>query len=706
MYSHSSWAPFCEYSPEWVALTRGTAVGARVRFIDLPAWDPAFASVENRYSDHEQQVCQALRDVALERGFDSTDSLWDHLFEIDTTNLTKLEEELAGYFDGFRGQPVRASDNTAAAQARDPIREAYMAEWIAWAMHAAPSEASVVVVCGGFHKPALHALVAAHATQTREPEVPMPDPSLSRVGSYLVPFSFKRLDSFSGYAAGMPSPAYSQAVWQHGPRASELMMFAAIARLRQRGQRVSTADAIAASELAQGLAQLRSHVVPARTDILDGLAGALIKEALRVPPPWSNRSVMSRDTDPYLVEIMRAFTGEARGVLASGTPRPPLVDDIERTCREASIVWTEKPSAFSLDIYDPKIAYHRQTLYRLLWLDIPGVELVTRADLRRGRSTSVEAWRLVHTDATTAALIERAVYGATLSAAALARITEQMQGADGVDAIVANLERAVLAGYHRLVPGLCIAAEAAIGREPLFAHAGSALVTLATLHATEPTLANGITPLIRAVMERALWLLEGIDGATAPFDKVTVNGIAAIRGSLEFELPDFPTIAAMCAGVWARRLTSSSAPPAVRGACLGALWTFRGTDTDWAPAARAALSATPAMVLGDVLGGLFVLAREAFRDSDLVMAIDDRLTALDAEEFMQALPPLRRAFAFFPPIERRALAKRLLGRHGALNVGTDVLLAPVHEPAIIEAAQKRERHWLELAAKYHLLETP
>src|SRR3954468_2206936 len=41
---HTSWAPFCAYSPEWVALTAGRAVGAHLRFIDLPAWHPAFAT--------------------------------------------------------------------------------------------------------------------------------------------------------------------------------------------------------------------------------------------------------------------------------------------------------------------------------------------------------------------------------------------------------------------------------------------------------------------------------------------------------------------------------------------------------------------------------------------------------------------------------------------------------------------------------------
>src|SRR5690349_23405165 len=50
---HASWTPFCEYSPEWVALTVGHDTGAQVRFCDLPAWHPTFAGRRNRYADEQ-----------------------------------------------------------------------------------------------------------------------------------------------------------------------------------------------------------------------------------------------------------------------------------------------------------------------------------------------------------------------------------------------------------------------------------------------------------------------------------------------------------------------------------------------------------------------------------------------------------------------------------------------------------------------------
>jgi hypothetical protein len=58
--SHASWSPFCAYSPEWVALRTGRKVGAGLRFIDLPAWHPAFATRTNRYADAEQRHTSAV----------------------------------------------------------------------------------------------------------------------------------------------------------------------------------------------------------------------------------------------------------------------------------------------------------------------------------------------------------------------------------------------------------------------------------------------------------------------------------------------------------------------------------------------------------------------------------------------------------------------------------------------------------------------
>src|SRR3954470_8688971 len=149
-----------------------------------------------------------------------------------------------------------------------------MARCLAWAVR----KGDVVAVCGGFHKPALERL-HLEADGSVWPEFPAAE-TAAQHGRYLVPYSFKRLDSFVGYESGMPSPEYYQAVWERGPeQAAQAMLEQATRRLRKQKQTVSTADLIGVSTMAEGLARLRGHTALARCDLLDGFASAVLKNA-------------------------------------------------------------------------------------------------------------------------------------------------------------------------------------------------------------------------------------------------------------------------------------------------------------------------------------------------------------------------------------------------------------------------------------------
>src|SRR5262249_30170213 len=250
-------------------------------------------------------------------GIEDTDALWDHLFE-QPLPMEDLAQRLATYF-----RELREDDE---ALQRDVIREAYMSRWIAWAMHDA-GERDVVVVCGGEPPPGPRRHYQKLDAPRGRPEAPQREGAV-RTGSYLVPYSFHRLDAFVGYESGMPSPEFYQRLWEDGANAAgEHMLFRAIEHLRDRKQRVSPADAIAAMTLAHGLRTRRGHEELGRIDVLDGLAAAVVKDALETPLPWNRRGRLLKGTDPMLVEIVSAFSGDRIGKLAKGTPHPPLVSD-------------------------------------------------------------------------------------------------------------------------------------------------------------------------------------------------------------------------------------------------------------------------------------------------------------------------------------------------------------------------------------------
>lgn len=652
-HSRGTWTPFCDHSPEWVALARAHAVGATALFVDLPAWDEAFEDRTNRYSDLHLRASDQLPRIAHDLGFDTIDALWDHLFEVPQP-LETLATRLSGYFEALRAEEP--------ASGRDDRREAWMARWIGWAL--AQDRGPIVVVCGGFHEPALRRMAVDAPT-----DLPVLDLPAEEVGSYLVPFSDHRLDRFSGYASGMPSPAYQRALYERPDDAWETMLFAAARRLRERALSASTADVAAAHQLCSGLAQLRGHPVPTRVDVLDGLAGALVKHDLTRPLPWTVPGALTPGTDALLVELVSVFSGDRRGRLHPSTPQPPIVADVRAELARVGIPWTGATRTIDVDAFDEADRERRQVLHRLRLLEVPEVVLLTAASLRRGGTTR-DRWTVREVLETEPVLIERAVYGGSLAEAARQRLLEAVDGADTLLGVARGVQDAVRAGYPDLVRELGDRAQTAIEREPLLASTGEALEMLLPVFRADPTAAE----LVRAVVARAVWLLEGLVGPRSAVSMPDVRAVAAIRRVIAEPglLP--PELCTAALAVFSRRAGHPDAPPAIRGASLGALWGLDPAVTTLAPAAARAI---PAERLGDWLAGLFALAREPVRETELLGVVDERIRDLAEPEFLAALPALRRAFAFFPPRERIALATELLRRAGASAAPETLLRPPV-----------------------------
>ena len=633
--SHASWSPFCAYSPEWVALEGGRDVGADTRFIDLPAWDAAFLEVENRYSDRHSSASARMLLLCERMGIEDTDALWDHLFEQPLPN-DELRDRLATYF-----VELREGDD---ALERDILREAYMQRWIGWALREAGSSGDVVVVCGGYHAPVL-ARTTAGGT---EPTVPVAR-ELSRTGSYLVPYSFRRLDAFVGYESGMPSPAFYQRAWEDGPAAAgEHMLWSAITHLREQRQHVSPADAIAALTLARGLSTLRGHAELGRVDVLDGLAAAVVKDALDVPLPWTRRGTLLRGTDPLIVAIVAAFSGDRVGALAAGTPHPPLVADAFAALARAGIALDRTERAIVVSLADD--LGKSRVLHRLRVLGIPGFTLVRAPSFDRDHTRLEEEWRVTHVLDAEAALIEAAVHGATLESAAAAKLEEALADGRGIAVVARTLRTAVLVGVESLTLRLATEARTAAALEPSFAELGAGLATLLGLHEHDVLFGARGAPILRdtivAAFDRGLWLLEQLADA----GKLEIEAALALRDACRTKIA---VDRVRAEAVLARR--AADAPASLRGAALGFLWSLGGT-VDPASALRGATSP------GDFLAGLFALAREEVLHAPAILEVVDGLVrAMTREEFLHEIPALRLAFSWFPPREKERIAARILG---------------------------------------------
>jgi hypothetical protein len=690
------WYPFLDYSPEWVALRAGRETGAEVRFIDLPHWRYRAEEETRRRAAHGPEPRDRYAEVVgtlCERFHcDGADALWDHLFEAAPEDA--LDARLDLYFAELRGTDPGTAD--------DAAREDFMARNIAACAHNYRDDtaALVLVVCGGWHRPALEKLWPEHyaAGAAEFPQLPAP-PAFGPAGCYLVPYEFRQVEALSGYGAGMQSPLFHQWCWEEGRGAAvEKAIAAVVRRLRARQVPFATADFVGLQRAIAGLAHLRSHAPPTRADVLDGFLATAMREALDRRPPWSERGLLTAADHPVLREALLALTGEGRGRLDGATPQPPLLRDVERRLRELDLLPTAQPRQVKLDRRESADRTRAEALWRLKLLGVGGVApketKATRATRHLPEHLRYEEhWSLVRDERWEPDLIEASVHGATLAQAAENALLAELRDAGGsAPALAAGLIRAVKAGFRDLGERLAGELAEALPRchdHGELAAAGLPLLELARTGFWGEALRDLLVPSLAGLGERLLWLLDGHRAATRAGLEGDADAVRFLVGLVDLAPAEFDGVFAQAA--LARLARRREAPPALRGAALGAA---HGWGSIAAAEVMALVRAVPPRdELGDFLYGLFATARElATRDKVVVEAIHGAVEALSVEDFLVALPPLRGAFGWFPPRERGAIAARVaellgLGRGEAMVL----LRLPAGPGGLVDAKQVEAR---------------
>lgn len=640
----SCFAPFCSFSPEWVALQWAFERKKQVRFADLPAWSKSFDGVENRYRDEDDRYERAIEALCLRTGTSDMDSLWDHLFEGQTP--AALENALEAYFEEIRGD--------APANERDAPRESFMRAYASWALQFG----DVVFICGGYHAPALKNI----SPGGQEPEVP-PPPFGGQ--SHLVPWTYTRMDSFSGYQAGMPSPMWWELDWTLGADVAEAMVERTLAALRHRAHPPTVADHIALRTTIAGLAALRGHVAPHRVDVLDGLLSALLREPLGAPPPWSRRGVITDDLHPTIATILRTFTGDRTGRLSDATPKPPLLRDIHEILARLELTPKAFPQTLALDWRMEGDRERLRVLHRLRILQIPGFTRTQGPDWGT-EERMAEAFRIVWRPDIDPAIIESSRWGSTLEGAVTYCLSRRMLETDSLAERVETFGDAAFAGLTKLAGDVADIVANAVAATPSLGALGPAMQKLFGLwnHGEwlEVVGAPLLTPILRVSAERALTLFAGIRGVEMlPADLTALQILAEVlRYAAALGLGAGDAQSAL-----ARRVSDIEAPAMLRGAALGALWYLDAEGISVDSAVAYALQASSEGRTGDFLAGLFALARgPALRDDKLIGAIDSVLSNLGDDVFLVQLPALRLAFSFFPPAERARIGAFLAERWG------------------------------------------
>ncbi|MFF0723474.1 DUF5682 family protein [Streptomyces sp. NPDC004134] len=748
--------PLAHFSPEWVAIRWALRHGVPVRFIDLPATHtlamagagqlapggpgPGEGQEEGRSGDGdgaggtggegaglnpEALRIDPLAVLAEAAGYDDPERWWEDAIEHRMPHpgaeagerggraVTAAEagDPAAPDADGSAAADLRGPDAAAAGGGgvaatfaalgeamgalrerygdgghdRDLVREAHMRLRLREARR--EFDGRVAVVCGAWHVPALRARTTVTADRRLLKGLPKVKTEVA-----WVPWTHRRLARQSGYGAGIDSPGWYAHLFEVPDRPIERWLIKVAGLLRAEGRTVSSAHVIEAVRLATALATMRGRPLAGLAETLDAV-----------------RAVMCDGSEvPLALVADRLVVGDALGEVPESAPAVPLQRDLARTQRALRLKPAAEERELQLDLRKETDAGRSRLLHRLRLL---GIDWGVPAASRASTGTFRETWTLRWEPDLSVRVVEAALWGTTVVAAATAKAEYEAAQAGSLAQVTALAEQCLLA---ELTDALPVAMRALADRAALdtdVGHLAAALPALArsvrygdvrgTETAALTEVATGLADRIFVGLPAAC---VGLDADGAQEMRTHADAVHAAVALLDAGAG--PADAGSEADASGGAVNYGRGPAAAEGGTAAVADTAGSLRGRWAGALRvlAGRDTVPGLIRGRavrlLLDGGRMPAGEAERvmglalshavppadaaawvegflggdggmllvhDERLLALVDGWLTGLSGDTFTDVLPLLRRTFAEYEPGARRAIGE--LVRRGASAAG-------------------------------------
>lgn len=687
---HAGYYPFCDYSPELVALRLARELSIPARFIDLDFAEQCQIEAqqdeeETRSLLNERHLERSahLRLLAGQLGCRDHEELWEHLFECHAPSqaLSDHVANVAAYCQLARydwSEDELRRDGTLA-------REAEMAWHIREALKARDSASGpILAVVGGFHAVVLPDLVEHGAERPK-----ILRSSIAEESSALIRYSFDRLDRLNGYAAGMTSPAWHQRLWERlnkleriqgapGPKMRQGAALEAlfdIAGVLREDHQVSLAmpTLAAAYQHALSLAQLRRRPAPVREDVVDAVTSCFVKGDIQAEGPVIYGA------------LRKVMTGSVTGRVPAGAPKPPLLRDFEyRARRQRLKIDDAQPRRTQLDIYRrPEHRLTSRLLHGLAYLGVPFAVRTAGPDFVRGTGLNrlQEHWEYNYSAASEASIVEASIYGVTVPLAVADRFRAHLDKleadaeARNARAAVALFAQGCTLGLHDHLPRVLAALRSAIAQDPGFQSVALATSSLGLLwESREPLEARDVpelTDVLRAAFERAVYLGWSVstggdkDAATEVMQALTrLREVVVSEAGAELDASMYWKMI--------ERLAAEHGEPIIRGTSVGLLYSAgKVTASDLAMLIKGQFlgAREPQRAVGFLRGLLHASREAAWQSAELLEALDALLGSWEEATFIEALPDMRLAFAELTPRETDRVGETVAGLHGEKHLG-------------------------------------
>jgi hypothetical protein len=691
----SAYYPLADYSPELVAIRKGLAAGAKVRFIDLTFPEMVLAEggqkkteqARSLLDEHYLHHSRFLKALCERTGARDPDDLWDHLYETDSQQ-TPTEEFIKRVETYCALSRADYTTEMLAAEAH-LAREVAMAAEIA--AEAERGDGVIVVVTGGFHTSGLKERLEADEKPKATHE-PIP----GEAQTLLMRYGFAQLDRLNGYASGMPAPAFYQRVWEHlhDQKASDVLpatraateFIVELGRIsREKTPGLSPTDEIAALDQTRRLAGFRQHPQPTREDLLDGIRSSFIKgstdaEGLQV-----------------LTQARALLAGDRIGDLPPDVGVAPLVDDFRRTAASLKLdISNLVAKEIKLDLY--RKVQSRATshfFHRLQYLGVPFAERLTGPDFIAGRDLEriQEIWRYLWSPDTESKLTEQTLYGGTLEEASANLLQHGLDEAEArglgrrSDVTATQLVHACQMGVQRFAPELLARTATLIAEDASFVSLVSTAEQLLLLHSSrEPLEAHhlvGLTETANNACQRACYLLPQLVGISDKEEQDALDSLNALQ-QVVLSLGDSQANHLLLRNNLRLLLEEALCNPAIRGGAVGALHADgQMSDEELVRWVNGHMEQDGPRFLG----GLLRTNRAClWQVSALLENLNQTLCAWDESQFVRVLPELRLAFADLTAHEADLVARTVARQVGTRTVPSLVIAGAAPEDVLLGTA--------------------
>ncbi|MGM1047968.1 MAG: DUF5682 family protein [Bacillota bacterium] len=678
--------PFAVYSPEYQAMKWAQKQGAYTAFIDLPSSSAVCMQDlrsnvvrdtpdggENEGTSAESVAAEPMDEsqpaensiygqIAELAGEYDYDMYWERSYE-HNLNTGAYQQSILAFSKQMRElseEKERREDTL--EYAYNAVRESYMRRQIVEVIEAGHKPEQIVVVCGAYHASALTDL-SDRMNDEELKNLPSRGTKLT-----LMPYSYYKLSSLSGYGAGNMAPQYFEMMWNRMVQGSlaelphhYLSMVAG--SMRKNGTHRSTAEVIEAVRLAESLAALHGGNAPTLRDLRDAAQTLLGRGELAV----------------VAEELARTDIGTSIGELAEGVSQTPIQDDLNRQLKRLKLEKYKSVVAndLILDLRENRRVKSEESAYLDLnrsflfhRLKLLGIDFVSARPSGQEQAAWAEHWVVKWTPEVEIQIVESTLLGETVEVASAYVLQQKLTDCSSIEEASSLIRIAYECGMiHQMEEGRQTLQRLAVDSRDVMgiAAASRELSILIRYGGIRRMDTQPLVPLLQQLFMRAcLFLLDGSQCS----DEVSGSMITAIN---ELNSVAIEHAEEVDEELWLQELQHLSERddrnPRLSGYACAILMERNAISAQQCAeeVSRRLSPGIPADLGAGWFEGMSMRNRYGLLSRlSLWEQLNEYILSLEDDEFTRALVFLRRAFSTFSPKEKTMIAE-LLGELWGVN---------------------------------------